>query len=316
VVAALRVHDPRRRARDLGGADPHGAPCVLRDDLVFRRPGRPSAGRAGPHPGHGQDTYRLRDRRPRRDARRARQLVQVPALRVVGARADDRRRAGPGTRPAPRRGASRCWTCCRPSTTWCPTATRWHRSTRWTAQASAAMLHGERRHPGRRRDDRIPGRRGLRAGLHPAQATGSSTCTAVTTRRCCSTCVPIPTNASTSPAGRRTRPWSRHCTARSCGAGTTTRARAADPRVAAAAPVRAGGVAAGPLVGLGLPTPRATPRASYVRGAVDPNTTATKARKRLPFVAERAPDHPRDPEAHLPAAPSPGPGSATVPGRS
>jgi choline-sulfatase len=54
----------------------------------------------------------------------------------------------------------------------------------------------------------------------------------------------------------------------------------------------------------------------YVRGAVDPNTTATKARKRLPFVAERAPDHPRDPEEHLPAAPSPGPGSATVPGRS
>jgi choline-sulfatase len=32
---------------------------------------------------------------------------------------------------------------------------------------------------------------------------------------------------------------------------------------------------------------------AYVRGAVDPNTTATKARRRLPFVAEYAPDHPR-----------------------
>lgn len=41
----------------------------------------------------------------------------------------------------------------------------------------------------------------------------------------------------------------------------------------------------------------------YVRGAVDPNTTATKARKRFPFVVERTPDHPRDPAAQLPAAP-------------
>ncbi len=32
---------------------------------------------------------------------------------------------------------------------------------------------------------------------------------------------------------------------------------------------------------------------SYVRGAVDPNTTATKARRRLPFVADTPPDHPR-----------------------
>jgi choline-sulfatase len=32
---------------------------------------------------------------------------------------------------------------------------------------------------------------------------------------------------------------------------------------------------------------------AYVRGAVDPSTTATKARRRLPFVAEVAPDHPR-----------------------
>jgi choline-sulfatase len=38
----------------------------------------------------------------------------------------------------------------------------------------------------------------------------------------------------------------------------------------------------------------------YVRGAVDPNTTATKARMRLPFVTARAPDHPRDPDAVLP----------------
>lgn len=32
---------------------------------------------------------------------------------------------------------------------------------------------------------------------------------------------------------------------------------------------------------------------AYVRGAVDPSTTATKARRRLPFVAEVAPHHPR-----------------------
>ena len=40
----------------------------------------------------------------------------------------------------------------------------------------------------------------------------------------------------------------------------------------------------------------------YVRGAVDPNTTATKARRRLPFVPAVPPDHPRPaPEAEKPA---------------
>lgn len=32
---------------------------------------------------------------------------------------------------------------------------------------------------------------------------------------------------------------------------------------------------------------------AYVRGAIDPNTTATKALRRLPFVAEVPPHHPR-----------------------
>lgn len=32
---------------------------------------------------------------------------------------------------------------------------------------------------------------------------------------------------------------------------------------------------------------------AYVRGAIDPNTTATKAKKRYPFVAEVPPDYPR-----------------------
>ena len=32
---------------------------------------------------------------------------------------------------------------------------------------------------------------------------------------------------------------------------------------------------------------------AYVRGAIDPNTTATKARKRLPFVSTTSPDTPR-----------------------
>jgi len=41
----------------------------------------------------------------------------------------------------------------------------------------------------------------------------------------------------------------------------------------------------------------------YVRGAVDPSTTATKAKKRLPFVAEVPPHHPRDPSADLGVAP-------------
>lgn len=31
----------------------------------------------------------------------------------------------------------------------------------------------------------------------------------------------------------------------------------------------------------------------YVRGAVDPNTTATKAKRRFPFVPAVPPDHPR-----------------------
>jgi choline-sulfatase len=41
----------------------------------------------------------------------------------------------------------------------------------------------------------------------------------------------------------------------------------------------------------------------YVRGAVDPSTTATKAKQRLPFVAEVPPHHPRDPAADLGVAP-------------
>lgn len=45
--------------------------------------------------------------------------------------------------------------------------------------------------------------------------------------------------------------------------------------------------------------PPADAARQYVRGAVDPNTTATKAKKRFPFVAERRPDHPRDPAAEL-----------------
>ncbi len=45
--------------------------------------------------------------------------------------------------------------------------------------------------------------------------------------------------------------------------------------------------------------PPADASRQYVRGAVDPNTTATKAKKRFPFVAERRPDHPRDPAANL-----------------
>jgi choline-sulfatase len=38
---------------------------------------------------------------------------------------------------------------------------------------------------------------------------------------------------------------------------------------------------------------------SYVRGAVDPNTTATKSKKRLPFVEEVKPHNPRDPSVKL-----------------
>jgi choline-sulfatase len=41
----------------------------------------------------------------------------------------------------------------------------------------------------------------------------------------------------------------------------------------------------------------------YVRGAVDPNTTATKAKKRFPFVSAYPPDHPRDPAANLQVEP-------------
>ncbi len=41
----------------------------------------------------------------------------------------------------------------------------------------------------------------------------------------------------------------------------------------------------------------------YVRGAVDPNTTATKAKQRLPFVAAVPPHHPRDPAADLGVTP-------------
>jgi choline-sulfatase len=43
----------------------------------------------------------------------------------------------------------------------------------------------------------------------------------------------------------------------------------------------------------------------YVRGAVDPNTTATKAKKRFPFVTEVKPHHPRDPASDLGVTPNP-----------
>jgi choline-sulfatase len=49
--------------------------------------------------------------------------------------------------------------------------------------------------------------------------------------------------------------------------------------------------------------PPADAARQYVRGAVDPNTTATKARMRFPFVAEVPPDHPRDPAADLQVGP-------------
>jgi len=42
----------------------------------------------------------------------------------------------------------------------------------------------------------------------------------------------------------------------------------------------------------------------YVRGAIDPSTTATKARLRYPFVAEVPPHHPRDPRADLGVTPA------------
>jgi choline-sulfatase len=45
--------------------------------------------------------------------------------------------------------------------------------------------------------------------------------------------------------------------------------------------------------------PPADAARKYVRGAVDPNTTATKAKKRFPFVVAYPPDHPRDPAASL-----------------
>ena len=37
----------------------------------------------------------------------------------------------------------------------------------------------------------------------------------------------------------------------------------------------------------------------YVRGAVDPNTTATKSKMRLPFVEEVKPHNPRDPNVRI-----------------
>jgi choline-sulfatase len=43
----------------------------------------------------------------------------------------------------------------------------------------------------------------------------------------------------------------------------------------------------------------------YVRGAVDPNTTATKAKKRFPFVTEVKPHHPRSPTTDLGVTPDP-----------
>lgn len=59
--------------------------------------------------------------------------------------------------------------------------------------------------------------------------------------------------------------------------------------------------------------PREDASHRYVRGAVDPNTTATKAKKRFPFVKEHAADHPRDPGATLPAAPVEGDGGRARP---
>jgi choline-sulfatase len=48
--------------------------------------------------------------------------------------------------------------------------------------------------------------------------------------------------------------------------------------------------------------PQADASRQYVRGAVDPNTTATKAKRRFPYVPPVAPDHPRDrPAAVVPS---------------
>lgn len=49
--------------------------------------------------------------------------------------------------------------------------------------------------------------------------------------------------------------------------------------------------------------PPADASRQYVRGAVDPNTTETKSKKRLPFVAAVKPHHPRDPDAQIDMGP-------------
>lgn len=45
--------------------------------------------------------------------------------------------------------------------------------------------------------------------------------------------------------------------------------------------------------------PAADASRQYVRGAVDPNTTETKSKKRFPFVPPVKPHHPRDPHARI-----------------
>ena len=112
---------------------PRGAPTTARSPTSTTRSSRligvlRDTGRLDGHRRH-------RHQRPRRDARRARGLVQDELLRGRGPRAADRQRARAASRRAGWRPRCPRWTCCRPWSAWPTTATRPASSARWTAGA-------------------------------------------------------------------------------------------------------------------------------------------------------------------------------------
>ena len=209
--AAAR-HGRHRRRRAHRRAGPRRAPRLLRGDQLRRRAHRRGARRARrvrPERRHDRAVHG----RPRRDAGRARALVQDGVLRAGGARSADRLRAGPTRRAARGRAgvaARRRADAAR------PVRARGRRRGS-TGRSLAPALAGERARRRRRRGGVSRGGRHV-AGGDAAPRAPSSTSGATTTRSSSTTSNPTRTSWPTWPASSPR--CARSCGQRSAAAGT------------------------------------------------------------------------------------------------
>jgi choline-sulfatase len=263
------------------------APCLLRHGQLRRREDRPRAGRAArDRPGRRHRGGALR--RPRRDAGRARHVVQAVLLRRLGACA-----AGRGSARALRAAAvaARCrWsTCCPPSWTWPPTARRPTGSTPIDGHSLLPLVTGPmRRRP--LRGLRVQLRRCLRRLAHGAPGAWKYIFT--------HGLPPMLFDLQADPdelrePGRRARLRGRRTApARPAGAGLGpargARAHPGQP-APAAVPGRRGMAGSGAIPNWAF-QPFVDESQRFIRGSGAAGPTSVKARARFPYVEPVLPD--------------------------